>query len=51
MDSHALAYPLYLGMRTPMLWRGILRGAYGVPRFLGALGVGDMDSHTFGLAS
>ena len=33
MDSHASAWPLELGIRTPTLWRGLLVWGYGLPRF------------------
>ena len=45
--SHALAWPLGLGIRTLMLWRGPSSGAYGLPRFCVAPRVGDADSCAF----
>ena len=43
--SHALAWPLELGIWTPTLWRGPSSWGYGLPRFGVAPQVGDTDSH------
>ena len=33
MDSHALVWPLELGIWTPILWCGPFSWGYGLPRF------------------
>ena len=44
MDSHAFAWPLELGIWTPMLQCCLSSWGYGLPRFGVAPRVGDTDS-------
>ena len=45
-DSHALAWPLELGLRIPTLCRGPSSWGQGLTRFSVARRVGVKDSHT-----
>ena len=44
-DSHALVWPLELGIQTPTLWCGPSSWGYRLPHFGVAPQVGDTDSH------
>ena len=45
MDSHALVWPLELGIWTSMLWCGLSSSGYGLLDFTLVPQVGDMDLH------